>query len=76
MKEWINFIVQVSLTSNKQKGFKMTNLAKNILNAYNSGVTDPSTILSMDIGSTENEVSFIIEQLLLAGLITNDGRSR
>lgn len=54
----------------------MTNLAKNILNAYNSGVTDPSTILSMDIGSTENEVSFIIEQLLLAGLITNDGRSR
>ncbi|MGB3667887.1 MAG: hypothetical protein WA963_13070 [Bermanella sp.] len=54
----------------------MTNLAKRILTAYNSGVTDPSSILAMDIGSTENEVSFIIDQLLLAGLITNDDRAR
>lgn len=47
----------------------MTNLAKRILTAYNSGATDVETILSMDIGSSDCEVAFIIEQLKCKGFI-------
>lgn len=47
----------------------MTNLAKQILNTYNSGTTNPVDMLALNIGETENEVAFIIEQLRCKELI-------
>lgn len=48
----------------------MTYTAKQIMNQYNNGITDPVDILALDIGDTENEVSFIIAQLKCKGFLS------
>lgn len=47
----------------------MTYTAKQIMTQYNRGITNPVDILALNIGETENEVSFIIAQLKHIGLL-------
>ena len=44
----------------------MTELAKKIMSCMDKGITCPADILAMDIGESEAEIEFIMEQIKIA----------
>ena len=44
----------------------MTELAKKIMSCMDKGITCPVDILALNIGESESEVAFIMEQIKIA----------